>query len=888
MDRLKKTLSVFNASMPVYLGKPFATKTRGAKGPGPLWRDFTTMYFCHGGSGYVMSRELLRLVGPVIRDAEVSTSLEDAAVASVLYETTGVRCINLNAKMFGGLDLMGNSHDQREIMAGVSNYERRSPEILWKTATIHSVVADTTYKLHSLYDRLAQKNLDDKVDELAEHDLEVRRWTMASSWNCTINAPLPDQTPYQALCMQSALLSPPPFTPKHFAELEQHWKLTPLNRPCAVRLSSENKPPGTEVFAWMSYDPDSVSSAPFPPRATPGDGSSSFGSSSQPRDVILVQLDGSDQESVDALQLLLRSLRATGSVAEVVVFVAATDDISQVVNEVCGVSVVKYDATAVRSALAMVSGITVNDDILAFGLYENFLFAHGQRYRDVLQVHVDTYFQRDPFASVTTNGGVVLYVDNPVVPMEQVPCFAGTLRLNEMVARLSLSVALGPSNKMREYFSRAVAVPYRSRRCRFADAVMLQAFRKDFSVYFRVTVVTPWDGPMALLTEREEPAYVNGTGANSGRIVFVNGKGTPATAVFNYLRLMNSSPTLLHMKPPGQRRSVLDLVLAELPKRLHGSVRRAADVLQLGPEKWPQDSKAYLRWTALEGLSRSRADALAFKPVWELLARYKYFSTNKTKAVRIAHVATHKTGAELLSGVLFRFAARQGLRVFHRGEWPFLEAEVLEAPQESWQNKYDIIFSHLSPKGQWHGDFSTASRFYNAMLGPNHRRLLFLQDPHQHYISWLYYYIIPKKTRFRPVDVVQDFVKQRINRNLLCQEFNLRTIDVLNDFIQNELPRFDVILLKERLDESLVLLRRRMNWDLLDITYMLSPQVSRRFDGRPLPPTPKSREITAEITTGIDSLIRMDKIFYAAASKRLDELIAAEDPSFKIEVGGQG
>ena len=89
MPRFTKTLSVFNPDIPVYFGKPFATKLRGVSGPGPLWKDFTAMSFCHGGSGYVMSRALLKLVGPFIRDAPVTTSLEDAAVGRGRDRTIG-------------------------------------------------------------------------------------------------------------------------------------------------------------------------------------------------------------------------------------------------------------------------------------------------------------------------------------------------------------------------------------------------------------------------------------------------------------------------------------------------------------------------------------------------------------------------------------------------------------------------------------------------------------------------------------------------------------------------------------------------------------------------------------------------------------------------------
>ena len=82
MPRLTKTLSVFDPEIPAYLGIPFFKNPSAiATGPGPLWKNISSMAFCHGGSGYVISRALLKLVGPYIRDTAVTTVMEVAAVS---------------------------------------------------------------------------------------------------------------------------------------------------------------------------------------------------------------------------------------------------------------------------------------------------------------------------------------------------------------------------------------------------------------------------------------------------------------------------------------------------------------------------------------------------------------------------------------------------------------------------------------------------------------------------------------------------------------------------------------------------------------------------------------------------------------------------------------
>lgn len=882
MDRLITSLSAFNPDIPVYLGKPFASKIRGASGPSALWRDFTTMGFCHGGSGYIMSRELLRRVGPYIREASIPTSLEDAAVASALFEHTGVRCININAKMFGGLDLVGNSHDQPLIQKAVASFERRSPEVLWKTATIHSVTAETTYKLHEMYQRLKGLNLEEKVDKLAERDLEERRWLMATSWNCSVAPMLNNQKPHDAVCMQSALLSEPPFKPRHVPDLDAVWRIVKPGRTCSAADDLDK----TRVFGWASFKPDDVATDTYGRAYMPAAGNAYAADSAQ-RDLIMVVVDTDDDDAIDAFELLLRSLRATGATAEVVVFTTDPTEVAPAAGANCGVTIVEYDAISTRRAMSQWAGMTASDDIMAFGLYEAYLYTFGERYGRVMHVRADTIFQRDPFAAISDNGGVVLFIEDPVITVEDASCFKGVIRVNEVVTRISLSMAFGTSaTVMREYYARAVAVPIRMRRCAFEDTVMLQVYRKEMSQFFRVTLLQPWDGPAVFVNPAAYPRYVNGTGANAGRILFVNAKGVVATMATSMLSQMDASTELLAMHPPHARRSPLDIALAELPRRIHGTIRLAAEVPVLPHNVWPPDSKANLRLSGLSGSQRSITPNLVFRPVWELLARYKAFNSNSSQPIvtRIATPTTHKTGAALLSAVLFRFAARHQKRIFHRGEWPFLAPEVLQSPLTEWEGKYDVVFSGLSPKGQWHSEYNVASSFYDHLLGKDHARVLFLQEPEQHYVSWLYYYIIPKKTRFKPMDVVADFVKHRLNRNMLCQEFNLRRIDQLQDFIDDELPRFDIVFVKERLDECLVLMRRRFNWNLLDITYMPFPKSSRRFDGKPLPNVPKVTDLPAATASGINNLIKMDLIFYKAVNRRLDELIAAEGPGFKQEV----
>lgn len=49
--------------------------------------------------------------------------------------------------------------------------------------------------------------------------------------------------------------------------------------------------------------------------------------------------------------------------------------------------------------------------------------------------------------------------------------------------------------------------------------------------------------------------------------------------------------------------------------------------------------------------------------------------------------------------------------------------------------------------------------------------------------------MIPKKAKFKPIDVITDTIKRRRNRNILCGEFGIRTQEDLDDFIEVRLKQ---------------------------------------------------------------------------------------------------
>eukprot|EP00049_Salpingoeca_infusionum_P018838 m.359023 g.359023 ORF g.359023 m.359023 type:complete len:1247 (+) comp18374_c0_seq1:602-4342(+) len=871
-ERLTKTLSVYNPDIPVYLGKPFASKIKGITGPGPLWQDFTSLGFCHGGAGYILSRALLKLVGPYIREFPHVTSLEDCAVAAVLYHYTGVHCINTNARMFGGLDLVANAHDQDQILQTVQQYEIASPEILLKTATVHSVKANMTRYLHDMYTKLnADHGAIDDVDVLAEKDLESRRLQMVTTWNCTIPSPLPDQSPLKAICQQSALISKPPYPVPHMEELSNAVVKEEATQQCSAPAGQPDN-----IYAWVKFDDTTDTSMPDPV-VKPASGNPSLDSNA-----VFVGLEAEDKTSIQSLRLLVKSLRAVGSSADVVV-VTAGKQLHKHVADLCGVIVVGIDTVQIRNELSLTTSTRATTEMLFFAAFETYLNDHPDVYQNVLYISVDSFFQRNPFDAMPMEKDTLyLFIDYPIVVMNQVECFLGLLRVMERPTKISMRLMYGDASAMRTFFAKSIDVPFKARRCPFDYVLLLNTYRREYSVYHKVVIISPWDGPAAFLSRDQQPQYFNGTeGHLSQRAVFTNIERVPTAVVVGYSDVYDlaDGDGLLTAPRPGAQRSALQLVLDDMPARLHDSIKHSSVYTPLPTTQFPFDSKAYLHWSALSQLTTKNIPQRAFRPVWEALSRADKWRSDPTKPRKnkIACPETHETDSNLVSGILFRYAARHGLRFHHDGNWPFIAPEILHKPPASIKEKFDITFSQMSPKGQFHGAVTSIFEFQDHILGPNHVKTLVMNEPTQHYINWLYFFVIAKKKKFPPAEITRDFIKQRLNRNLFTQELGIRSYQELTAFFEEQLQKVDLILVTERLDESLVLLRRRMNWDMLDITYLKLNLAGRRFDGKKYPVPPAVEKLDDDIANGIRDLLPLDYHLYQRVNKRLDELIAEEE-----------
>jgi hypothetical protein len=201
-----------------------------------------------------------------------------------------------------------------------------------------------------------------------------------------------------------------------------------------------------------------------------------------------------------------------------------------------------------------------------------------------------------------------------------------------------------------------------------------------------------------------------------------------------------------------------------------------------------------------------------------IVQRYNHHAgREKTKSVAL--FKTHKTGSSTFSSVLNRFSAREDLRVFKLGIGSVIPKQsfwkAFEYDRESIKSKsYDTVFQHVSD----HGDdmqlkMSTVFSFYNHIIDKPFV-VSILREPISQTLSWLCFYRLPED-----IAGVEQMI-EKIPSNIQCAEFGIKTRQQLDSFLANELNVFKLMCVSERFDECMVMMRRKLNWDMLDITYL--------------------------------------------------------------------
>ena len=255
----------------------------------------------------------------------------------------------------------------------------------------------------------------------------------------------------------------------------------------------------------------------------------------------------------------------------------------------------------------------------------------------------------------------------------------------------------------------------------------------------------------------------------------------------------------------------------------------------------------------------------------------------KQQVSKIAYIKTHKTGSSTLGSVFLRYGARHGLRLYKQAKGA--GGHTIEGIPEIRmfeQLAFDMCIQHTSEEGYWNYKMHDLVMFYNGIIR-SPKLVTIVREPIEHYLSY-YFYFIGAEDQYN-LDTMQWYAAQGGLMNPLAGEFNVHTIEQLALFLSNDFPKFDFILVSDRMDESLLVMRKLFNWDLLDITYMRildsgSTQGVRRYDGKKIRKTPKKESLTKAQYASVQSATLLDNEIYRMAVARLDAEISNYGPTF--------
>ena len=246
------------------------------------------------------------------------------------------------------------------------------------------------------------------------------------------------------------------------------------------------------------------------------------------------------------------------------------------------------------------------------------------------------------------------------------------------------------------------------------------------------------------------------------------------------------------------------------------------DMLKRANLSGPNPNDKYQHVSEIFEFAQEYREQDTFLPLFNVLRskeamRFSH-DNRRPREHNVALYKTHKTASTTLASVLFRFAARHQSKIFQLNNgtviskmlWPTWEAR----PGLIKQFESNMVLQHLSGNGK---DFSLtldkAFYFFNYAI-KNPKIITILRNPIAQTLSWTCFYLLPQSLQDVPRYL------SRTPWNIQSLEFGVKNDVELNKFFKNDFDRFELVCLAEMFDEGLVLLRRRLNWDLVDITYI--------------------------------------------------------------------
>ncbi|XP_067655793.1 galactose-3-O-sulfotransferase 2-like [Haliotis asinina] len=264
---------------------------------------------------------------------------------------------------------------------------------------------------------------------------------------------------------------------------------------------------------------------------------------------------------------------------------------------------------------------------------------------------------------------------------------------------------------------------------------------------------------------------------------------------------------------------------------------------------------------------------------------------NAPEKHHIVFVKTHKAASSTVLNIIYRFAQERGLIIILPKVGNYLKGKhlnktnILPPPKGK---KFDILCNHAI--------FNYTS--FSSYLPPDTEYIGIVREPFQRFISAVYYFRFTHTHKYlqqiparhgskimmkyleNPMawEPLNPLESQTNNRMALDFGFPVQLFhneSLFEEYLVTLNKTFRVIMVAEKFDESLILVKRFLNWSLKDVVYIVKNKA--RFK-------PRIPQIEGKYMMNFHQVSNLDKKLYDFALKRLKNQIEKEGPDFQKEV----
>ncbi|CBJ28709.1 Sulfotransferase [Ectocarpus siliculosus] len=257
------------------------------------------------------------------------------------------------------------------------------------------------------------------------------------------------------------------------------------------------------------------------------------------------------------------------------------------------------------------------------------------------------------------------------------------------------------------------------------------------------------------------------------------------------------------------------------------------------------------------------------------------------QACNLAFAKTHKTASTTMAMILVRYARRHDMKLASFGGNHVSAIPLTEAVQQIEESgeRVDVMHYHYTAYGSFDGRWAEAKAMYEKIMREGERinYITVVRSQRSHFLSYYYYYVQPEVQLSvqhffgsNRQDPQFQYQRRRLT-NPLCAEFGIHNGEQLAQFIETELPDFRLVLLTEAFDEGLMMMRRILGWEMIDMTYsrmMETKAGGARWDGKELKNVPHWEDLPTWVQDRVDANTALDKMLYDAAVSHYNKMKA--------------